>query len=80
MQLTQKKTALAHADGEFRFACGRQYFISSVALPQLNAYEVCCKYGLKLLSLESLEEVDCIKEMNWGLWFETARSFKISTS
>lgn len=59
-------SCIAHSAGQFRFACGRQYFISNASVPLLTAYEECCKYGLKLLSVESAEEVNCIAEMNAG--------------
>jgi hypothetical protein len=56
----------AHPNGQFRSACGRQYFIGSSNLNFTGALAECCKYGLKLASVETKEELDCLLEMNKG--------------
>jgi len=57
-----------HSQGQFRSACGRQYFLSNVSQPTISAANAeCCKYGMKLLSVETKEEFDCLMEMNRGL-------------
>jgi hypothetical protein len=53
-------------DGRFRSACNRQYFISAYAKNKLDAEIECCKYGLKLWSIDSAEELACVAEMNAG--------------
>jgi hypothetical protein len=53
-------------DGIFRSACNRQYFMSAYAKNQLDAEIECCKYGLKLWSIDSAEELACFAEMNAG--------------
>ncbi|XP_059482230.1 uncharacterized protein LOC132200629 [Neocloeon triangulifer] len=53
----------ATVDGQFRSACGQQYFFSNYTLTYQEALAECCKYGLKLLSIEFNDELDCIKEM-----------------
>ncbi|XP_059482368.1 macrophage mannose receptor 1-like [Neocloeon triangulifer] len=60
-----EKYALSRAwkkppDGEFRSSCGKQYFVSNISLNPTEALAECCKYGLKLLSVESKEELDCL--------------------
>jgi len=57
---------IVHSQGEFRSACGQQYFIGKSNKTFIGALEECCKYGLKLLSVESQEEFDCIFDMNKG--------------
>lgn len=54
----------AHAEGLFRSACGQQYFFSNRPKTFAGALEECCSYGLKLLSVESKNELDCLFEMN----------------
>jgi hypothetical protein len=56
----------ANADGVFRSACGKQYFISTLNTTKLEAETECCKYGLKLLAVESNEELACLADMNAG--------------
>jgi hypothetical protein len=58
---------LANADGVFRSACGKQYFIGTLNTTKLEAETECCKYGLKLMSVESYEELACLADMNAGL-------------
>lgn len=57
----------ANSDGVFRSACGKQYFVSNVDRTMVEAETECCKYGLKLLSIESYEEIECLAQMNAGL-------------
>jgi hypothetical protein len=52
-----------HDVGIFKRACGVQYLISSATANLTEAYSTCCKYGMKLLSIESREELECILEM-----------------
>lgn len=54
----------AHPEGLFRSACGQQYFFSNRPKTFAGALEECCSYGLKLLSVESKNELDCLFEMN----------------
>jgi len=55
----------AHSQGQFRSACGRQYFLTNVSVNSISAANAeCCKYGMKLLSVETKEEFDCLMEMN----------------
>jgi len=54
-------------DGMFRRACNRQYFFSTAAKTKYEAETECCKYGLKLLAIDSPEELSCLAEMNAGL-------------
>jgi hypothetical protein len=56
----------ANDDGVFRSACGKQYFVSKVSKNKAQAETECCKYGLKLLSIESYEEIECLADMNAG--------------
>jgi hypothetical protein len=58
---------VATGDGKFRAACNRQYFMSDVAKTQTEAAAECCKFGMKLLSVETEEEYKCLGEMNRGL-------------
>jgi hypothetical protein len=58
---------LANADGKFRYACGKQYFLSNTPKNQQDAKVECCKYGMKLLSLETVEEMTCLANMNIGM-------------
>jgi len=60
---------LGHSLGQFRSACGQQYFFSTVNKSFTGAYAECCKYGMSLLSIESVEEIQCIEEMNNGTSF-----------
>jgi hypothetical protein len=58
-----------HSDGKFKSACNRQYFISSSRSSigtQLESEIECCKYGLKLWSVETPEELACFAAMNAG--------------
>lgn len=55
---------LASPDGVFRSACDKQYFISKLNKNKLEAEAECCKYGLKLLSIESYSELECLAELN----------------
>jgi hypothetical protein len=50
----------------FRQACGKQYFISKISKTKYEAETECCKYGMKLLSIESPDEIACLAEMNSG--------------
>jgi hypothetical protein len=50
----------------FGKACDKQYFISTLHLTKLEAETECCKYGLKLLSVESYKELVCLADMNAG--------------
>jgi hypothetical protein len=59
----------AHSEGIFRSACGQQYFFSNGPKTFAGALEECCKYGLKLLSVESANELSCIFEMNQSCTF-----------
>ncbi|CAB3370251.1 Hypothetical predicted protein [Cloeon dipterum] len=59
------KVALSKAwksgpNGIFRSSCGQQYFFSTAIVTFADALAECCKYGLKLASFESKEEIDCI--------------------
>jgi hypothetical protein len=60
-------TLPGHDAGTFKRACGVQYFISSAPANLTEAYSTCCKYGMKLLSIESREELECIVEMSDGI-------------
>ncbi|XP_059481673.1 uncharacterized protein LOC132200308 [Neocloeon triangulifer] len=53
-----------NADGTFRRACGKQYFITKLSKSRVDAETECCKYGLKLLSIDSYKQIECIAEMN----------------
>jgi len=58
-----------HGDGVFKSACNRQYFISTNLFGiknQLSSEIECCKYGLKLWSVETPEELACFAAMNAG--------------
>jgi hypothetical protein len=57
---------VATGDGKFRAACNRQYYLSNVAKTQTEAAAECCKFGMKLLSVETEEEYKCLGEMNRG--------------
>ncbi|XP_065352103.1 macrophage mannose receptor 1-like [Cloeon dipterum] len=53
--------------GMFRSACNRQYYLSADKKTQKDAAAECCKYGLRLVSIETLDELKCLIEMN--NWF-----------
>ncbi|XP_065331394.1 macrophage mannose receptor 1-like [Cloeon dipterum] len=52
------------SDGDFYNGCGKQYFVSKSSKTRDAAMAECCKYGLKLLSIESDEEIACIADFN----------------
>jgi hypothetical protein len=54
-------------EGYFRRACGKQYFFSKIDKNRNEAETECCKYGMKLLSIESYDELNCLAEMNSGI-------------
>ncbi|XP_065349858.1 macrophage mannose receptor 1-like [Cloeon dipterum] len=58
------KLWLSNPGGLFRSACGRQYFISKGVKTRNDAETECCKFGMRLLSIESYEELQCLAEMN----------------
>ena len=59
----------ANAEGKFHYACNKQYFVSSLAKTKLSAESECCKYGMKLLYIESDDEIKCLGDMNNGMRF-----------
>lgn len=56
----------ANSDGKFHYSCNKQYFVSSlsVAKTKLAAESECCKYGMKLLYIESEDEIKCLGDLN----------------
>lgn len=57
----------ANADGKFHYACNKQYFVSVLAKNKLAAESECCKYGMKLLHIESEDEIKCLATLNNGI-------------
>ncbi|KAF4532188.1 hypothetical protein B566_EDAN002250, partial [Ephemera danica] len=56
-------TGLVTVNAEFGVAqvlCGKQYFFSSVIRSYKEAADACCALGMKLVTLETMAEVDCI--------------------
>jgi hypothetical protein len=41
--------------------------VSSLAKTKLGAESECCKYGMKLLYIESDDEIKCLGDMNNGM-------------
>lgn len=63
---------IANADGQFLLACNNQYFLSKViARSQLEAESECCKYGMKLLTIETEDELKCLADANIGFYINT---------
>lgn len=58
-----------HDQGQFRIACNQQYFFSNVSKNFSEAYTECCKYGMRLISFETMQEIQCLIEMNIGTLF-----------
>ncbi|XP_059471664.1 uncharacterized protein LOC132194426 [Neocloeon triangulifer] len=54
------------ANGVFRPACKKQYFVSTASLTRDNAAMECCKYGMELLNINSQTELGCLDAMNKG--------------
>jgi hypothetical protein len=55
-----------NVDGVFKNACNKQYFISKLSMSKLQAESECCKYGMKLLAVESFEELTCLADISKG--------------
>ncbi|XP_059482049.1 macrophage mannose receptor 1-like [Neocloeon triangulifer] len=67
-------------DGTFRRACGKQYFLSKIVKSKAEAETECCKYGLKLLSIDSYKEIECIADMNKAEFGDYKNSYWTSAS
>ncbi|CAB3362686.1 Hypothetical predicted protein [Cloeon dipterum] len=61
------------ANGDFYSGCSKQYFISKAAKKRDDAMIECCKYGLKLLSIDSFDEIACIIDFNLAEAKETGQ-------
>jgi hypothetical protein len=59
----QEQSWISHLNSKYEF---------SLQLNQQDAAEECCKYGLRLLSIETLDELACLAQMN-------TRNVKIKT-
>ncbi|XP_059482765.1 uncharacterized protein LOC132200957 [Neocloeon triangulifer] len=51
-------------NGQFRNICGRQYFLNKNSTSYTKASLACCKMGMQLLSIETAEELECLKQNN----------------
>ncbi|XP_065345316.1 uncharacterized protein LOC135942902 [Cloeon dipterum] len=53
-------TAMSGPDGQFGTFCGRKYFYHKDSKTSKDAYYECCKFGMKLVSVETDAERVCI--------------------
>ncbi|XP_065344308.1 uncharacterized protein LOC135942224 [Cloeon dipterum] len=55
-------TATSGPDGEFRIFCNKMYFLHKDWMSYKNAYDTCCSFGLKLVSVETDAERVCLHD------------------
>ncbi|CAB3366541.1 Hypothetical predicted protein [Cloeon dipterum] len=51
------------AHGQWNAGCGKDYLFSAETLDWLGAWKYCCSIGMKLASIEALEELNCLTNM-----------------
>ncbi|XP_065346631.1 macrophage mannose receptor 1-like [Cloeon dipterum] len=71
-KVTASQNWKGNSDGVFRPACGHQYFFSKVGMTWADAMTECCKYGMKLMSINSFEDISCLTAMNKVLLKDTS--------
>ncbi|XP_065342116.1 uncharacterized protein LOC135940913 [Cloeon dipterum] len=49
--------------GQWNAGCGKDFLFSAAALDWLGAWNYCCSVGMKLASVEALEELSCLTNM-----------------
>ncbi|XP_065342023.1 uncharacterized protein LOC135940859 [Cloeon dipterum] len=49
--------------GQWNAGCGKDYLFSTATLDWLGAWKYCCSIGMKLASIEALEELNCLTQM-----------------
>ncbi|XP_059468411.1 uncharacterized protein LOC132192456 isoform X2 [Neocloeon triangulifer] len=47
-------------NGFVRDLCGKKYFFINKQMNLTDAYDRCCRYGMQLASIESVEELNCL--------------------
>ncbi|XP_059470085.1 uncharacterized protein LOC132193430 isoform X2 [Neocloeon triangulifer] len=57
-------TKSSTADGKFIQSCGQKYFISSLKSTISEAKTACCAYNMRLLKLNSNEQMKCVAGIN----------------
>ncbi|XP_065332819.1 uncharacterized protein LOC135934774 [Cloeon dipterum] len=59
-----EKQKWSSPDGVFKPACGKQYFISTTLKTRNDAATECCKFDMKLLTVDDGLELSCLASMN----------------
>ncbi|XP_065341970.1 uncharacterized protein LOC135940828 [Cloeon dipterum] len=49
--------------GQWNAGCGKDYLFSAATLDWLGAWNYCCSVGMKLASIEAIEELSCLTNM-----------------
>ncbi|XP_065352263.1 uncharacterized protein LOC135947365 [Cloeon dipterum] len=49
--------------GQWNAGCGKDFLFSAAALDWLGAWNYCCSVGMKLASIEAIEELSCLTNM-----------------
>ncbi|XP_059488805.1 uncharacterized protein LOC132204354 [Neocloeon triangulifer] len=49
--------------GQWNSRCGKEYLFSSKSMTWENAWSYCCAIGMKLTSIETVNELQCLTEM-----------------
>ncbi|XP_065342117.1 macrophage mannose receptor 1-like [Cloeon dipterum] len=49
--------------GQWNAGCGKDYLFSAATLDWFGAWKYCCSVGMKLASIEALEELSCLTKM-----------------
>ncbi|XP_065342115.1 uncharacterized protein LOC135940912 [Cloeon dipterum] len=52
-----------YVHGQWNAGCGKDYLFSNATLDWLGAWKYCCSVGMKLASIEALEELSCLTNM-----------------
>ncbi|XP_059468764.1 uncharacterized protein LOC132192699 [Neocloeon triangulifer] len=58
-------------NGYVRDLCGKKYFFINAQVTLDQAYIMCCQFGMKLASIESVDEITCLTSANTpttGIW------------
>ncbi|XP_059468652.1 uncharacterized protein LOC132192629 isoform X2 [Neocloeon triangulifer] len=51
-------------NGYVRFLCGKKYLNYGVFVNFTEAFRICCIYGLKLASIDSVDELNCLSQLS----------------
>ncbi|XP_065344265.1 uncharacterized protein LOC135942195 [Cloeon dipterum] len=62
-------------DGAFYSRCSKKYFVSSTKKTRYEAAVACCKYNMRLLSIETDEEQMCLTSLNNDVLKESGTTF-----